>query len=62
MVHFLPGCNGDREGVELGAGEEVCHPGGGVGGPDARGRREWVWESLLCSEAAPAPGQAENPL
>ena len=51
-----------EKGLELGAGEEVCHPGGGVGCPNARGRREWVWESLLCSEAAPAPGQAENHL
>lgn len=25
-----------------------------------RGSR-WVWESLLLSEAAPAPGTAENP-
>ena len=40
MVHFLPGCNGDREGVELGAGEEVCHPGGGVGGG-----RQWKKKS-----------------
>lgn len=31
------------------------------GRPGAGWGREWVWESVLLSEAEPAPGNAESP-
>lgn len=34
-----------------------CGPGPGL----VLGGSEWVWESLLLSEAVPAPGTAGNP-
>lgn len=52
---FSLGAMVTEKGLEPGAGEEVCNPGMGWG-------KGVGVESLLCSEATPSPGQAENPL
>ena len=43
-------------------GKRFVTPGMGWGPPDAWEGEGVAVESLLCSEATPAPGQAENPL